>query len=60
MIKYQKKNLTGLALINLNEGTIKTVTAKKVRVSNPRSLMTSIAPATSYAALVRNDLYLVK
>ena len=50
-VKYQKI-LTGLALIDLNVGTIKTVTAKKVRVSNPKSLMTSTAPATSYATFV--------
>lgn len=60
IIKTKKKKkavehqelLTGLALIDLNVGTIKTVTAKKVRVSNPKSLMTSTAPATSYATHV--------
>jgi len=39
--------LTGLAFSDLNTGTIMTVTAKKVRVSNPKSLITSTAPATS-------------
>lgn len=58
LLKKKKKKvkdqeiLTGLALIDLNVGTIKTVTAKKVRVSNPKSLMTSTAPAISYATLV--------
>lgn len=42
--------LTGLALMILNAGTTITVTAKKVNVSNPKSLMTSTAVATSSAA----------
>lgn len=46
--------LTGLALAILNTGTMMTVTAKNVKVSNPKSLMTSMAPATSAAAYVWN------
>lgn len=46
--------LTGLALMILKAGTTKTVTAKNVKVSKPKSLMTSIALATSSAAYTRD------
>lgn len=46
--------LTGLALTILNAGTTVTVTAKNVKVSNPRSLMTSMALATSIDAYIRD------
>lgn len=46
--------LTGLALMILKAGTTKTVTAKNVNVSRPKSLMTSIALATSSAAYTRD------
>lgn len=39
--------LTGLALMILNAGTTRTVTAKNVRVSKPKSFITSTALATS-------------
>lgn len=48
--------LTGLALMVLKAGTTKTVTPKNVRVSKPRSLMTSTALATSSAADTRDLL----
>ncbi len=54
--KYQSTyvTLTGLTLTILKAGTTKTVTAKNVKVSKPKSLMTSIALATSSAAYTRD------
>jgi NAD/NADP transhydrogenase alpha subunit len=46
--------LTGLALMILKAGTTKTVTARNVNVSRPKSLTTSIALATSSAAYTRD------
>lgn len=44
--------LTGLAFMLLKAGTTSTVTAKNVKVSNPRSLITSTALATSSDAYI--------
>lgn len=53
---YQSTNirLTGLALMILNAGITITVTTKNVRVSNPKSLMTSTALATSSDEYIRD------
>lgn len=55
-IEKALKSRTGLAFKDLNAGTMMTVTAKNVKVSNPKSLMTSTALATSTTACNRNLL----